>query len=344
MFLLSSSSSVALSAADTKTRCHQSPNRIANGGQRVSELMARRHSSFFSSSSLSAKVKNTKKKEHKSQQKRIFGKSTIKALVSVDVGPAAVLGTSLMLSSIALYQIRATRPEVSRDKDVFFSSVGLLCGGILVFQGWRLDPLMLFGQLMTAGTAIAFASETIGLRQNLLEVEEERGYDGIGDDEEDDDDYDLRRRRSGRRGGGSGTGRKRNNNTNRGYALPSQTQSGFRSFDDSFDDLYEDDRDGGMMEQQRRGFTTSSGIGGRYIGTAAAAAAGNSSSFYDDDDDLEEEEEDDERGSDFSREFQRSSSRRRRPKQEEEEQEEENESSPNKPSLDVWGSEGDDVF
>jgi len=339
MFSLSSSSA---SAADTAARCHRSPNRIANGGQRVSELMARRHSSFFSSSSLSTKVKNAKK-EH-SQQKRRFGKSSIKALVSVDVGPAAVLGTSLMLSSIALYQIRATRPEVSRDKDVFFSSVGLLCGGILVFQGWRLDPLMLFGQLMTAGTAIAFASETIGLRQNLLEVEEERGYDGIGDDEEDDDDYDLRRRRRGRRGGGSGTGRKRNNNTNRGYALPSQTQSGFRSFDDSFDDLYEDDRDGGMMEQQRRGFTTSSGIGGRYIGTAAAAAAGNSSSFYDDDDDLEEEEEDDERGSDFSREFQRSSSRRRRPKQEEEEQEEENESSPTKPSLDVWGSEGDDVF
>ena len=321
----------------TAARCHQQIS--ANGGQPqlLSELTARRHSSFSSSSSSSlsnnAKVKNRTKKK---QQKRRF---SIKALVSVDVGPAAVLGTSLMLSSIALYQIRATRPEVSRDKDVFFSSVGLLCGGILVFQGWRLDPLMLFGQLMTAGTAIAFASETIGLRQNLLEVEEERGYDGIGDDEEDDDDYDLRRRRRGRRGGGSGTGRKRNNNTNRGYALPSQTQSGFRSFDDSFDDLYEDDRDGGMMEQQRRGFTTSSGIGGRYIGTAAAAAPGNSSSFYDDDDDLEEEEEDDERGSDFSREFQRSSSRRRRPKQEEE-----NESSPTKPSLDVWGSEGDDVF
>lgn len=321
----------------TAARCHQQIS--ANGGQPqlLSELTARRHSSFSSSSSSSlsnnAKVKNRTKKK---QQKRRF---SIKALVSVDVGPAAVLGTSLMLSSIALYQIRATRPEVSRDKDVFFSSVGLLCGGILVFQGWRLDPLMLFGQLMTAGTAIAFASETIGLRQNLLEVEEERGYDGIDDDEEDDDDYDLRRRRRGRRGGGSGTGRKRNNNTNRGYALPSQTQSGFRSFDDSFDDLYEDDRDGGMMEQQRRGFTTSSGIGGRYIGTAAAAAAGNSSSFYDDDDDLEEEEEDDERGSDFSREFQRSSSRRRRPKQEEE-----NESSPTKPSLDVWGSEGDDVF
>ena len=60
-----------------------------------------------------------------------------------------------MTSAIALYQVRASRPEVSRDQDVFFSSVGLLCGGILVFQGWRLDPLMLFGQLLTVGTAVA---------------------------------------------------------------------------------------------------------------------------------------------------------------------------------------------
>lgn len=31
-------------------------------------------------------------------------------------------------------QVRTVRPEISRDYDVFFSSVGLLCGGILVFQ------------------------------------------------------------------------------------------------------------------------------------------------------------------------------------------------------------------
>ena len=93
------------------------------------------------------------------------------ALVNVDLGPAAVLGASVMTSAIALYQVRASRPEVSRDQDVFFSSVGLLCGGILVFQGWRLDPLMLFGQLLTAGTAVAFASEAIGLRQEILDRE-----------------------------------------------------------------------------------------------------------------------------------------------------------------------------
>ena len=117
----------------------------------------------------------------------------VKALVQVDLGPSVVLGSSLMISAIALYQVRAARPEVSRDKDVFFSSIGLLCGGILIFQGWRLDPLMLFGQLLTTATAVAFATETISLRQELLDVEDAgdsgtRGRPGRG----------QRGRRSGR--------------------------------------------------------------------------------------------------------------------------------------------------
>ena len=126
------------------------------------------------------------------------------ALVNVDLGPSAVLGASVMLSAIGLYQVRASRPEVSRDQDVFFSSVGLLTGGILVFQGWRLDPLMLFGQLLTAATAISFASEAIGLRQEILdrealmeEADRDRGYAGR---------RDPRGRGRGRGGGGGGGG------------------------------------------------------------------------------------------------------------------------------------------
>ena len=117
------------------------------------------------------------------------------ALVNVDLGPSAVLGASVMVSAIGLYQVRASRPEVSRDQDVFFSSVGLLTGGILVFQGWRLDPLMLFGQLLTAATAVSFASEAIGLRQEILDREAADEFDrGEGPDA-----FDPRRRR--RRGG-----------------------------------------------------------------------------------------------------------------------------------------------
>ena len=117
------------------------------------------------------------------------------ALVNVDLGPSAVLGASVMVSAIGLYQVRASRPEVSRDQDVFFSSVGLLTGGILVFQGWRLDPLMLFGQLLTAATAVSFASEAIGLRQEILDREAADEFDREGPDA-----FDARRRR--RRGGG----------------------------------------------------------------------------------------------------------------------------------------------
>ena len=32
-------------------------------------------------------------------------------------------------------------------------------------QGWRLDPLLLFCQLLTAGTALAWALEAINLRK-----------------------------------------------------------------------------------------------------------------------------------------------------------------------------------
>jgi hypothetical protein len=132
------------------------------------------------------------------------GPVSVRALVNIDLGPSAILGASVMVSAIGLYQVRASRPEVSRDQDVFFSSIGLLTGGILVFQGWRLDPLMLFGQLLTAGTAISFASEAVGLRQEILDREAAEMMRGDADARESG-----RRgyaRRGGSRRGGSGGG------------------------------------------------------------------------------------------------------------------------------------------
>nr|QKQ14650.1 Ycf66 [Zygnema circumcarinatum] len=53
---------------------------------------------------------------------------------------------------------------LSHYYDLLFSSVGLLCGGILIFQGWRLDPILLLCQMLSSGTAIFFIGETILLR------------------------------------------------------------------------------------------------------------------------------------------------------------------------------------
>lgn len=85
-------------------------------------------------------------------------------MVNFGFNSASILGIILALAGAGLYFMRTLRPEVSRDHDIFFAAVGLLCGFILIFQGWRLDPILQFSQLLLAGTAIFFAVETIRLR------------------------------------------------------------------------------------------------------------------------------------------------------------------------------------
>ena len=60
--------------------------------------------------------------------------------------------------------MRSFKPALARDYDVFFAAIGLLCGGILFFQGWRLDPILQFGQFLLAGTTVFFAYESVRLR------------------------------------------------------------------------------------------------------------------------------------------------------------------------------------
>ncbi|MEB3227952.1 MAG: Ycf66 family protein [Synechocystis sp.] len=85
-------------------------------------------------------------------------------MVNFGLNSASILGLFLAVAGAGLYFLRSVRPEVSRDYDIFFSAVGLLCGLILLFQGWRLDPILQFGQLLLTGSTVFFAVETIRLR------------------------------------------------------------------------------------------------------------------------------------------------------------------------------------
>ena len=91
-------------------------------------------------------------------------------MVNFGGGAASLLGIFLMVAGAGLYFLRTIRPEVSRDHDILFAAVGLLCGAILLFQGWRLDPILLFGQVLMSGSAIWFTFETIRLRGVATEV------------------------------------------------------------------------------------------------------------------------------------------------------------------------------
>ena len=85
-------------------------------------------------------------------------------MVNFGLNSASILGIFLAVAGAGLYFLRSVRPELSRDHDIFFAAVGLLCGLILLFQGWRLDPILQFGQFLLTGSAIFFAVETVRLR------------------------------------------------------------------------------------------------------------------------------------------------------------------------------------
>ncbi len=74
------------------------------------------------------------------------------------------MGIALAVCGAGLYFMRSFKPALARDYDVFFAAIGLLCGGILFFQGWRLDPILQFGQFLLAGTTVFFAYESVRLR------------------------------------------------------------------------------------------------------------------------------------------------------------------------------------
>jgi Ycf66 protein N-terminus len=79
------------------------------------------------------------------------------------------LGIALAAAGVGLYFLRSMRPELARDHDIFFAAISLVYGLILLFQGWRLDPILAFSQYLVAGTAVFFAVENLRLRRVTTE-------------------------------------------------------------------------------------------------------------------------------------------------------------------------------
>ncbi|MBE9053931.1 hypothetical protein IQ243_26740 [Nostocales cyanobacterium LEGE 11386] len=123
-----------------------------------------------------------------------FGLNSASVLAQVNFGAnsASILGIFLAVSGAALYFLRTVRPELSRDQDIFFAAVGLLCGFILIFQGWRLDPILQFGQLLLVGSTVFFAVESIRLR-GIATQQAKRNTPIVDDEREVSRNYSYKR-------------------------------------------------------------------------------------------------------------------------------------------------------
>ncbi|MFM7264868.1 MAG: Ycf66 family protein [Cyanobium sp.] len=97
-------------------------------------------------------------------------------MVNASLNWASIVGIVLAVGGALLFFLRNFKPALARDTDVFFAAVGLLCGGILFFQGWRLDPILQFGQFLLAGTTVFFAYESVRLRGITTEQARRSNY------------------------------------------------------------------------------------------------------------------------------------------------------------------------
>ena len=85
-------------------------------------------------------------------------------MINIGFGPNIILGFILGLGVTLLYLLRIVKPEIARDEDIFFATIGLLYSCILMVHGWRLDPILLFSQVLVITAVLAAGWENIRLR------------------------------------------------------------------------------------------------------------------------------------------------------------------------------------
>ena len=91
-------------------------------------------------------------------------------MINVSFGPNIFLSGILLFGVVLLYGLRNVKPEVSRDEDLFFVTNGILYCGILMVHGWRLDPILLFSQLLIIISLLLAGWENIRLRGLIFKM------------------------------------------------------------------------------------------------------------------------------------------------------------------------------
>jgi len=85
-------------------------------------------------------------------------------MINISFSPNIFLGIIVSMGVLILYFLRNIKPEVARDEDIFFATIGFLYSCILMVHGWRLDPILLFSQVLMILTLLVTGWENIRLR------------------------------------------------------------------------------------------------------------------------------------------------------------------------------------
>lgn len=91
-------------------------------------------------------------------------------MINFSFGPNIFLACLTLLAAVILYGLRTIKPELARDEDIFFATLGLLYSTILIIHGWRLDPILLFSQTLIIISVIVTGWENIRLRGMVIKM------------------------------------------------------------------------------------------------------------------------------------------------------------------------------
>jgi hypothetical protein len=98
-------------------------------------------------------------------------------MINISYSPNFLLSLILLICILIFYSLRIVRPEVSKEEDIFFTSLGLLYSCIILIHGWRLDPILFFSQVLLVCIVLGIGWENIRLRGLLVKFFEEKKED-----------------------------------------------------------------------------------------------------------------------------------------------------------------------
>ena len=85
-------------------------------------------------------------------------------MINIIFYPNVILALLLIGWGFFIYFLRFYKSEIARESDIILSTIASLCGGVLLFQGWRLDPLLFTSYFLLIATLIFFSIELLQLR------------------------------------------------------------------------------------------------------------------------------------------------------------------------------------
>ena len=87
-------------------------------------------------------------------------------MVNASLNWASIVGIALFIAGF----IPFFKKSISTQYDALLVPVFWLSGSILFFQGWRLDPILQFGQFLLAGVVFFVGYENIKLRELIKKL------------------------------------------------------------------------------------------------------------------------------------------------------------------------------